>query len=538
VTVASIPVSNPPTSTGTLTSFEAPSNAGDNYGQRVLGYITPTTSGNYTFWIAADDNCELWLSTNDNPANKVRIAWHNGWTNSREWGKFASQRSSAISLNAGTRYYIEALMKEGGGGDNLAVAWRLNNSTTPANGDGSFIIPGSVLSTWNGSSGGGATTPAAPSNLGATAVSASQINLTWTDNANNETAYKVERATSASGPWTELVGNLAAGTTSYSATGLSASTTYHFRVRASNSAGNSAYSNTASATTQASGGGSTNVALNKPASASTSENGNTPGRANDGNTGTRWAASNDAMPQWWEVDLGAAHDVTSSEIVFEGASAWRYRVEGRATTSDAWTTLVDRTNNSTNAQTFTDNLASGTNKRYIRVTITGYTGGYWWASLWEIRIFGTQSTGGGGLAVAAETYDPAEAKSPVTHRVFTEATASGGSCAVLESNATGQFVTYAVPNVTPGTYTIYVRHKRANNRASIQVATADTLGGTYTNRGSPIDAYAASMDYVENTAGTVTFSSSGTKFFRFTASGKNAASSSFWMAIDRIRLQP
>lgn len=93
--------------------------------------------------------------------------------------------------------------------------------------------------------------PSAPTTLAATAVSSSQINLTWTDVATNETAYKVERATAAAGPWTEIAATLAANTTAYSATGLSASTTYYFRVRASNAGGDSPYSNTANATTSA-----------------------------------------------------------------------------------------------------------------------------------------------------------------------------------------------------------------------------------------------------------------------------------------------
>jgi endo-1,4-beta-xylanase len=107
----------------------------------------------------------------------------------------------------------------------------------------------------------GETAPTAPSGLAATAASASQINLTWADNASNETAYKVEQATAATGPWTEIAGTLANNTTSYSVTGLAASTTYYFRVRAGNVVGNSAYSATASATTQAvvspGGGGNT-----------------------------------------------------------------------------------------------------------------------------------------------------------------------------------------------------------------------------------------------------------------------------------------
>ncbi len=95
------------------------------------------------------------------------------------------------------------------------------------------------------------TAPAAPSGLAASAASTSQINLTWSDNSNSETAFKVERAAASSGPWTELTTTLPANTTSYSATDLTASSTYYFRVRASNSAGDSAYTATVSATTSA-----------------------------------------------------------------------------------------------------------------------------------------------------------------------------------------------------------------------------------------------------------------------------------------------
>jgi predicted phage tail protein len=90
--------------------------------------------------------------------------------------------------------------------------------------------------------------PAAPSNLVATAASSSQINLTWTDNANNETSFTIQRATNANftGATNLTVG---ANVTSYNDTGRTANTTYYYRVRAVNAVGNSAWSNTASATT-------------------------------------------------------------------------------------------------------------------------------------------------------------------------------------------------------------------------------------------------------------------------------------------------
>jgi len=94
------------------------------------------------------------------------------------------------------------------------------------------------------------TPPTAPTGLSANASSSTQINLNWTDTASNESGFKIERASSASGPFTQIA-TVGIDVQSYSNSGLSASTTYYYRVRAYNNRRNSAYSNTASATTQA-----------------------------------------------------------------------------------------------------------------------------------------------------------------------------------------------------------------------------------------------------------------------------------------------
>ena len=92
--------------------------------------------------------------------------------------------------------------------------------------------------------------PAAPSNLAASTVSATQNWITWQDNSSNETGFMVQRASSPSGPWTQI-GTVGANVTSCSHTGLTASTTYYYRVCAFNATGNSAFSSVASATTAA-----------------------------------------------------------------------------------------------------------------------------------------------------------------------------------------------------------------------------------------------------------------------------------------------
>lgn len=93
-----------------------------------------------------------------------------------------------------------------------------------------------------------ATIPATPSNLIAATTGSSVINLTWTDNANNETSYILQRSLTSGSGFANIV-TLAANTTAYSNTGLNSSTTYYYRVQALNAVGSSAWSNVANATT-------------------------------------------------------------------------------------------------------------------------------------------------------------------------------------------------------------------------------------------------------------------------------------------------
>ena len=89
--------------------------------------------------------------------------------------------------------------------------------------------------------------PAAPSNLTATALATDQIQLAWSDNSSNESLFYLERA--PEGFSFSVLTTVSANTTSYVDTGLDPGVTYAYRVRAWNSRGYSAYSNTASDTT-------------------------------------------------------------------------------------------------------------------------------------------------------------------------------------------------------------------------------------------------------------------------------------------------
>jgi len=120
-------------------SAETPANRADSYTARLRGQLLPPVTGSYTFYIAGDDEVELWLSTGESQFAKQKIAFNGTWTKAREWTKSATQKSVPISLKSGKKYYLEAWLKEDGGGDNLAIGWQKPGSTTIE------VIPGSAL---------------------------------------------------------------------------------------------------------------------------------------------------------------------------------------------------------------------------------------------------------------------------------------------------------------------------------------------------------------------------------------------------------
>ena len=142
-----------------VTEFEIPINASDNYGARLSGFIVPKVSGDYVFHLSSDDNGELWLSSDDNSSNLSLIAREPNWNRPRTWtgterrslldaGTVFERRenvSRPIRLEADGRYLVEALVKDGQGGDNLAVTWRLASDPVPDDGSppirGEFLAP-------------------------------------------------------------------------------------------------------------------------------------------------------------------------------------------------------------------------------------------------------------------------------------------------------------------------------------------------------------------------------------------------------------
>jgi hypothetical protein len=183
----------------------------------------------------------------------------------------------------------------------------------------------------------GPTAPAAPASLTATAASATQVNLSWADASGNETGFKIERRTGSGGTWVQ-VGTVAANVTTYGSTGLSASTTYQFRVRAYNGAGNSAYSNTASATTSANPG-PTPTAPSAPSGAAAAA-------ASSTRVNVSWAdGSNNetgfkierrlAGGSWAQVGTVGAGVTTYADTALLASTAYEYRVRATNAAGDS-----------------------------------------------------------------------------------------------------------------------------------------------------------------------------------------------------------
>jgi len=154
---------------------------------------------------------------------------------------------------------------------------------------------------------------------------------------------------------------------------------------------------------------SENLALNKETKASTSNGDNIPSKAVDGTTATDWVAQGAIFPQTLQVDLGASFALSSIRQRFHDNATFRYRLEGSNNATN-WTVLVDRTTGVA-GQVFTEPVSGS--HRYVRLVVTGASGGHWAASD-EFEVFGknlaqgavaTASSNNGASYVAGKATD-------------------------------------------------------------------------------------------------------------------------------------
>jgi DNA-directed RNA polymerase specialized sigma24 family protein len=96
---------------------------GDGLAVRMRAWLTPPLDGEYVFLSSSDDDSEVWLSSDDQPANRRLICEQPEFSDPGQWEKFPTQRSAPIRLVAGKRVFIELLLKQGGGGIHLNLGW-------------------------------------------------------------------------------------------------------------------------------------------------------------------------------------------------------------------------------------------------------------------------------------------------------------------------------------------------------------------------------------------------------------------------------
>ena len=102
-------------------ALEVPQGLGADCGSRVRTYFYPPVGGNYVFALAGGDSAELLLSTDDQPSHATVIASLPAASGFRVWNAYPQQTSAPLSLQSGTRYYLEARQKQGAGGGSLSI---------------------------------------------------------------------------------------------------------------------------------------------------------------------------------------------------------------------------------------------------------------------------------------------------------------------------------------------------------------------------------------------------------------------------------
>src|SRR5258706_1567216 len=199
----------------------------DNFSVRWTGQVKPLYTGLYYFTTRSDDGVRLFV---------------NGQKIIDNWTKHASVlNSGSVTLTAGQKANITMEFFDASGGATAQLYWQSKSQAQQ-------IVPESALSTdYVPPAPPPPTAPATPAAFTASALSSSQIKLTWQDDS-NETLYKLERSPDGATGWTQIA-TPAANATDYTDSNLPASTAHFYRLRANNSAHNSGYNPVASATT-------------------------------------------------------------------------------------------------------------------------------------------------------------------------------------------------------------------------------------------------------------------------------------------------
>ena len=185
-----------------------------------------------------------------NVLNEVDLSWNDNSSDVGQEGGFEIERCEGVGCGGFNQLFV--------------TATDMNTHLDQTVVSGSYSYRVRAVNSGNGPSskwsntdtvvvgGGGGLPPAAPSGLAAGSTSDTSVSVGWVDNADNEVNFELERCTgSGCNTFSPINTTLPADTVLYSDTGLSASTAYRYRARATNADGNSAYSNVGDVTTAA-----------------------------------------------------------------------------------------------------------------------------------------------------------------------------------------------------------------------------------------------------------------------------------------------
>jgi hypothetical protein len=181
-----------------FTSFDTIAALGGNFaetfGGKLSGWITPTESGSYRFFIRSDDASDLLISPDDDPAKADVIAQETGCCGAfEEPSVTVTETSEPIALTAGQKYYLSAEYIEGVGGDYVQVAWRKEGDATPA--ANLTPIPGAFFEAY---------APAEPPKFNQPTISGGVVTFTWTGTGTLEESSNLS-------DWSAVAGNPASG---------------------------------------------------------------------------------------------------------------------------------------------------------------------------------------------------------------------------------------------------------------------------------------------------------------------------------------
>jgi hypothetical protein len=178
-----------------------------------------------------------------NAPSESALRGYHVYRSANPFGPFTRLTGSPVSatsythneFSSGTYYMVRAIRLETSG------------SGTYLNPSQGIFFPATATSSESNSGGGPSpSAPSAPANFSATGISSSEVRLTWTESGSNASQFKIERKTGSGGTFAQIA-TVNAGVTSYVNGALNVGTEYVYRVRASNSVGDSPYSAEASA---------------------------------------------------------------------------------------------------------------------------------------------------------------------------------------------------------------------------------------------------------------------------------------------------